>query len=94
MILVVRGTKSISGIKLRLEQELGRIKLGSNAMYLTLNADSQYDKVRKRQNSIGLSLKCNLNERAQTLKLHSRMTDTAVREAEVITRSYQSQPRN
>jgi hypothetical protein len=52
-----KNTKSVIGTRFRLEQKLGSMQLGDGGLYFTLNAEMQYDKVRKRQYTAGIGAK-------------------------------------
>jgi hypothetical protein len=81
-----KNAKSISGIRFRLEQPLGSLDFGDNALHFNLNAESQYDKVRKRQNYIGLGAKFDIgNKKKKSKGLSARMMDTVIRDVDIVT---------
>ncbi|RYE05675.1 MAG: hypothetical protein EOP33_00145 [Rickettsiaceae bacterium] len=82
-----KNTRKISGTRFRLEQKLGRVQFENNAAYLTLNAETQFDKVRKRQNFIGLSAKLAFGEKEKINGLKSRMMDTIIRDVDIVTQN-------
>lgn len=75
----------ITGNRFRLEQDIGNIYLGKNSYTFRLETGTQYDKVRKRQNYVGLGLKIafgdkqNLN-RKRSNGLDRRMMETVIRD--------------
>jgi hypothetical protein len=91
-----KNTRSIIGTRFRLEQPLGSMKLGKNSgLYFTLNAETQYDKVTKRQNTIGLSAKLVFDDKKSTKKsigLKSRMMDKVIRDVDIVTSKASAAP--
>ncbi len=90
-----KGVKSIIGTRFRLEQKLGSMQLREHRLNFTLNAETQYDKVRKRQSYIGLGAKLELNNNnKKPLKgLNNRMMDTVIRDVDIVTESHQELPK-
>ena len=81
-----KDTDKVAGTRFRLEQKLGHIDVGKHGLYFSLNAATQYDKIRKRQNSIGLSAKLIFNnDKKQSNSLRSRMMDTVIRDIDIVT---------
>lgn len=87
-----KKAKPISGIRFRLEQKLGHLSFGGNGLDFTLNAETQYDKVRKRQNYIGLGAKLTFGNEARKKpsQLKSRMMDTIIRDVDIVTETAKS----
>jgi hypothetical protein len=63
-----KNTKSITGTRFRLQQSLGSMQLGNNSLDFTLNAETQYDKIRKRQNFVGLGAKLTFDNNTKNKK--------------------------
>ena len=91
-----KNTKSITGTRFRLQQSLGSMQLGNNSLDFTLNAETQYDKIRKRQNFVGLGAKLTFDNNTKNKKnpnsLKSRMTETIVRDVDIVTESDNAKP--
>ena len=87
-----KKAKPISGIRFRLEQKLGHLSFGGNGLDFTLNAETQYDKVRKRQNYIGVGAKLTFGNEARKKpsQLKSRMMDTIIRDVDIVTETAKS----
>ena len=87
-----KKAKPISGLRFRLEQKLGHVAFGGNGLDFTLNAETQYDKIRKRQNFIGLGAKLTFGNESykRPSQLKSRMMDTIIRDVDIVTESAKS----
>lgn len=92
-----KQVRPITGNRFRLEQDIGNIYLGQNSYTFRLETGTQYDKVRKQQNYVGLGLKIafgdkqNLN-RKRSNGLDRRMMETVIRDVDIITEDYQETP--
>lgn len=87
-----KNIKSIKGTRFRLEQNIGETLLGDNRYRFHISAETQFDKVRKRQNFIGLGLKVTFNDKKNSHKkksnsLNHRMMETIIRDVDIVTES-------
>jgi hypothetical protein len=85
-----KNVKSIKGTRFRLEQDIGETLLGDNRYRFHISAETQFDKVRKRQNSLGLGLKVIFNDKKNLHKkkpnsLNHRMMETIIRDVDIVT---------
>lgn len=85
-----KNVKSIKGTRFRLEQDIGETLLGDNRYKFHISAETQFDKVRKRQNSLGLGLKVIFNDKKNSHKkkansLNHRMMETIIRDVDIVT---------
>lgn len=93
-----KNVKPIIGTRFRIEQELGKIWAGDNSYKFHINAETQFDKVRKRQNFIGLGLKVAFNDKKNSYKkkpsgLKHRMMETVIRDVDIVTESVSESPK-
>ena len=87
-----KNVKPIKGTRFRVEQDLGETWLGDNRYRFHISAETQFDKVRKRQNFIGLGLKVTFNDKQNSHKkksnsLNHRMMETVIRDVDIVTES-------
>lgn len=87
-----KNVKPITGTRFRVEQNLGETWIGDNKYRFHINAETQFDKVRKRQNFIGLGLKVTFNDKQNSHKkksnsLNHRMMETVIRDVDIVTES-------
>jgi hypothetical protein len=80
-----KGAPKIKGTRFRLEQPLGSFDIGDNELRLSLNAETQKDKIRGRQTSVGLSAKLLFNSSKEDYSFRSRMLDTIIRDVDIVT---------
>ena len=87
-----KNVKPITGTRFRVEQDLGETLLGDNRYRFHISAETQFDKIRKRQNFIGLGLKVTFNDKQNSHKkksnsLNHRMMETVIRDVDIVTES-------
>lgn len=86
-----KNTKPITGNRIRFEHRLAQNWVGDNQINFNLTAETQYDKVRKRQNFIGLGVKVLFDEKKKAAKskagLNNRMMETVIRDVDIVTES-------
>ncbi len=87
-----KNVKPITGTRFRVEQDLGETWLGDSRYRFHISAETQFDKVRKRQNFIGLGLKVTFNDKQNAYKkksnsLNHRMMETVIRDVDIVTES-------
>lgn len=92
-----KQVRPITGNRFRLEQEIGNIYLGKNSYTFRLETGTQYDKVRKRQNYVGLGIKIAFGDKQNSNRkryngLDCRMMETVIRDVDIITEDYQEAP--
>ncbi|MFK7973814.1 MAG: inverse autotransporter beta domain-containing protein [Rickettsiaceae bacterium] len=92
-----KDVKTIQGTRFRIEQDLGKVWAGENSYKFHVSAETQYDKVRKRQNFIGLGMKVAFNDKQNSYKkkksgLKHRMMDTVIRDVDIVTESINEAP--
>lgn len=90
-------TQEVKGTRFRLEQDIATVWLGDDSYKLHMNAETQFDKVNKRQNFIGLGLKITFNDSQNAEKkninsLSHRMMDTIIRDVDIQTADYSETP--
>ena len=84
------NTRSAKGVRFRLDQPIGRLWVGSNALDFNLSAQSQKDGMRGRQNSVSLKAKVSFDAKKYQNKIKQspmryRMMDTVIRDADIVT---------
>lgn len=89
---IAKNVKPITGIRFRVQQDLGETWLGGSRYRFHISAETQFDKVRKRQNFIGLGLKVIFNDKQNSHKkkpnsLNHRMMETVIRDVDIVTES-------
>lgn len=87
-----KGIKPINGTRFRLTQNLMEYYCCQDSYNLYLTAETQSDKIRKRQNFVGIGLKIAFNDRNNRYKrkpgsLQHRMMDTIIRDVDIVTTS-------
>ncbi|MBN8511851.1 MAG: inverse autotransporter beta domain-containing protein [Rickettsiales bacterium] len=92
-----KNVKPIKGTRFRVEQNLGETWIGDNKYRFHISAETQFDKVRKRQNFIGLGLKVTFNDKQNLHKkksnsLNHRMMETVIRDVDIVTESNAEAP--
>lgn len=92
-----KNVKSIVGTRFRIEQDLGKIWAGDNSYKFHVSAETQFDKVRKRQNFVGLGVKVSFNDKKNSYKkkpsgLRHRMMETIIRDVDIVTESATEAP--
>ncbi|MDP5109979.1 MAG: hypothetical protein NWP47_01160, partial [Rickettsiaceae bacterium] len=92
-----KNVKPIAGTRFRVEQELGKIWAGDNSYKFHVSAETQFDKVRKRQNFVGLGVKVAFNDKKNSYKkkpsgLSHRMMETIIRDVDIVTESATEAP--
>lgn len=92
-----KNVKPIVGTRFRIEQDLGKIWAGDNSYKFHVSAETQFDKVRKRQNFIGLGVKVAFNDKKNSYKkkqsgLRHRMMETVIRDVDIVTESVTEAP--
>ncbi len=92
-----KNVKPIVGTRFRIEQDLGKIWAGDNSYKFHVSAETQFDKVRKRQNFVGLGVKVSFNDKKNSYKkkpsgLKHRMMDTIIRDVDIVTESATEAP--
>lgn len=92
-----KNVKPIVGTRFRIEQDLGKIWAGDNSYKFHISAETQFDKVRKRQNFVGLGVKVAFNDKKNSYKkkpsgLSHRMMETIIRDVDIVTESATEAP--
>ena len=92
-----KNVKPIVGTRFRIEQDLGKIWAGDNSYKFHVSAETQFDKVRKRQNFIGLGVKVAFSDKKSLYKkkqsgLRHRMMETVIRDVDIVTESVTETP--
>jgi hypothetical protein len=92
-----KNVKAITGTRFRVEQDLGKVWLGNSSYRFHASAETQFDKVRKRQNFIGVGVKVLFNDKKNSYKkkptgLSHRMMETVIRDVDIVTESHQETP--
>ncbi len=80
-----------------MEQSLGTMWAGDNSYKFHVSAETQFDKIRKRQNFIGLGMKVAFNDKKNSYKkkptgLKHRMMETVIRDVDIVTESATEAP--
>lgn len=91
-IFTGKDVKAIKGARFRITQNLMEHYGDSNRYNLCLTAETQSDKVRKRQNFVGISFKITFNDKSNKYRrkqgsLRHRMMDTIIRDVDIVTLS-------
>jgi len=92
-----KNVKAINGTRFRMEQTLGTMWAGDNSYKFHASAETQFDKIRKRQNFIGLGMKVAFNDKKNSYKkkpsgLKHRMMETVIRDVDIVTESVAESP--